>query len=58
MSEEARLCELKRGLCDMEFYVEYSFERNTICVRLLMPSLVVNLDTSDFLMFQSNVLTF
>ena len=24
----------------------------------MMPSMVVNVDTSDFLMFQSNVLTF
>ena len=42
----------------MEFFVDYSSERNSICVRLLMPNITVNVDSSDFLMFQSNVLTY
>jgi hypothetical protein len=56
MNEESKPC--GRPASDLEFYVEYSAERNIICVRLGIPSLVVNMDTSDFLMFQSNVLTF
>ena len=42
----------------MDYFIEYSPEKNIICVRLSMPSLEVNADTSDFLMFQSNVLTY
>ena len=42
----------------MDYFIEYSPEKNVICVRLSMPSLGVNADTSDFLMFQSNVLTY
>ena len=42
----------------MDYFIEYSPEKNIICVRLAMPTLIVNPDTSDFLMFQSNVLTY
>jgi len=42
----------------MDYYIEYSSEKNFICVKLFMPSVNVNVETSDFLMFQSNVLTF
>ena len=57
MSEEGKI-ETKRPLTKMEFYIEYSSEKNIICVRLMLPSITVNVETSDFLMFQSNVLTF
>lgn len=41
-----------------EFYIDYSSEKNQICVRLFNLSLIANYDTSDFLIFQSNVFTF
>lgn len=50
--------ELRHLLSDSEFYIEYSSERNSICVRLFVPTIQVNVDTSDLLMFHSNVLTF
>lgn len=56
--ESRRLMDCKRPQADLEYYIEYSSERNSICVKLYMPSINVNVETSDFLMFQSNVLTF
>jgi len=58
MSEEAGKNPIKRPPSKMKFYIEYSLEKNLICVRLMLPSIKFIADTSDFLMFQSNVLTF
>ena len=44
--------EVRRPLGLLDYFVEYSSERNSTCVRLFMPSILVNVDTSDFLMFR------
>jgi hypothetical protein len=57
MSSEGKIAP-KRPNTKIKFYIEYSSEKNLICVRLMLPSFKVSVETSDFLMFQSNVLTF
>jgi predicted ATPase len=53
-----KLVDSKRPLCDIEYFIEYSSEKNHICVKLYNPSIVSSIEASDFLIFQSNVLTF
>jgi len=42
----------------MEYMIEYSHDRNSICVRLIPNQINIHIENSDFLMYQSNVLTF
>lgn len=42
----------------MEYLIEYSSERNSICVRLIPNQINIHIENSDFLMYQSNILTF
>lgn len=42
----------------LEYHIEYSSERNSICVKLVMHNIVLNLDASDYILVQSNVMTF
>lgn len=53
-----KLIDSKRPPSEIEYFIEYSSEKNHICVKLYNPSIVSNVETSDFLIFQSNVLTF
>lgn len=42
----------------MEYLIEYSSDRNSICVRLVPNQINVHIENVDFLMYQSNILTF
>lgn len=42
----------------MEYMIEYSHDRNSICVRLIPNQINIHIENSDFLMYQSNILTF
>lgn len=42
----------------MEFIIEYSSDRNSICVRLIPNQINIHIENNDFLMYQSNILTF
>ncbi len=50
--------QMQRSRPEIEYNIEYLSERNVICIWLVPSHLVVSIESSDFLMFQANMLTF
>lgn len=48
----------KRPLSESLYFIEYSSDKNHICVKLYVPSINVNVESSDYLLHQSNLLTY
>jgi hypothetical protein len=42
----------------VEYQIDYNCERNSICVKLIMSTIAYSTESIDYIMFQSNILTF